>query len=190
MDLRRQHEFIAGTPALDFVDTFGDRAGTGRERLVDPAALAGWLDQAGLWPDAPPSAPTHAELLAAQSLREAIHRCALQAIHGRAFAQPDLEHLNRAALQMPPRPQLGNGVLRRVSARPVDAALSVLAEDALMLLAGPRRQRIRQCPECAMVFEDTSRPGKRRWCSSKQGCGNRAKVRAHRARRVQDSLKG
>ncbi|WFR67367.1 CGNR zinc finger domain-containing protein [Curtobacterium flaccumfaciens] len=33
------------------------------------------------------------------------------------------------------------------------------------------------------MFYDSSRGGTRRWCSM-QRCGNRAKVRAHRARRA------
>jgi predicted RNA-binding Zn ribbon-like protein len=34
-----------------------------------------------------------------------------------------------------------------------------------------------------MIYRDESRTGTRRWCSM-QRCGNRAKVRAHRARRA------
>ena len=43
--------------------------------------------------------------------------------------------------------------------------------------------RIRECSadDCDLVYLDTSRSGNRRWCSM-QRCGNRAKVRAHRAR--------
>jgi predicted RNA-binding Zn ribbon-like protein len=31
-----------------------------------------------------------------------------------------------------------------------------------------------------MLFFDASPPGKRLWCSSSSGCGNRAKTRRHR----------
>ena len=37
--------------------------------------------------------------------------------------------------------------------------------------------------DCAIVYLDTSRAATRRWCSM-QRCGNRAKVRAHRARKA------
>ncbi|MBW8872916.1 MAG: CGNR zinc finger domain-containing protein, partial [Leifsonia sp.] len=43
--------------------------------------------------------------------------------------------------------------------------------------------RIRECSaeDCRLVYLDTSRSGTRRWCSMHR-CGNRAKVREHRAR--------
>ncbi|NEE48667.1 CGNR zinc finger domain-containing protein, partial [Streptomyces sp. SID8455] len=46
---------------------------------------------------------------------------------------------------------------------------------------------IRTCgaDDCRLLFVDTSRPGKRRWCSMER-CGNRHKVRAHRARLTTD----
>ncbi|WP_282243743.1 ABATE domain-containing protein [Stenotrophomonas sp. PS02300] len=174
-------EFIAGCIALDFVDTLGERAGRGRERLEDENALAAWLGQAEL---APAGVGFSANDLAiARYVREAIYRCTTSIIDGRAPPGDDVTFLNLTASRMPLRPCLQNGVLVRVGDQPLNAAMSVLSEDALGLLVVPRRDRLRRCPECAMVFEDTSRPRKRRWCSSASGCGNRAKVRAHRARR-------
>jgi hypothetical protein len=43
--------------------------------------------------------------------------------------------------------------------------------------------RLGRCaaPDCGLVFFDASRGGTRRWCAM-QRCGNREKVRAHRAR--------
>lgn len=176
-------EFIAGSLALNFVDTFGNRAGAGRERLVSPPAFGDWLRLAGL-SDGEPPVLCDRHLDDARSLREAIFRCAICVIEKRPFGQEDIDLLNRAAARPPLRPQLRDGTLLLVGDRPVEAALSALAEDGLDLIASPRRGRIRQCPGCAMVFEDVSRPGKRRWCSSERRCGNRAKVRALRARRV------
>ena len=51
--------------------------------------------------------------------------------------------------------------------------------------ADGRPTRLSRCSadDCALVFYDSSRGGTRRWCSM-QRCGNRAKVRAHRARRA------
>ncbi|MBZ7927358.1 ABATE domain-containing protein (plasmid) [Ensifer adhaerens] len=183
MSSRFKFEFIAGGPALNFVDTFGNRGGEGRERLVSVAAFGEWLARAGL-SDGTPRMPADTHLDDARSLREAIFRCCLCVIEDRPMGQGDIGQLNHAAAKMPLRPQLQDGGLFLVGANPVEAALSVLAEDAIDLIASPRRARIRQCPGCAMVFEDTSRPGKRQWCSSASGCGNRAKVRALRARRV------
>lgn len=181
MKTAAQFEFIAGCLALDYVDTFGGRAGEGRERLANPPALAAWVMHARLLPSLVDFSP--AELAIARTLREGIYRCAVAVIDGSALPMDDVELLNASASKMPLRPRLQQGEIVRGGEHPLEAVLSVLAEDALGLLTLPRRERLRRCPECAMLFEDTSRPGKRRWCSSASGCGNRAKVRAHRARR-------
>ncbi|WNY32953.1 CGNR zinc finger domain-containing protein [Curtobacterium flaccumfaciens] len=71
-------------------------------------------------------------------------------------------------------------------------ALSSVARDAVALFtevgfddveADGRPTRLSRCSaeDCGLVFYDSSRGGTRRWCSM-QRCGNRAKVRAHRAR--------
>ncbi|PWS45627.1 zf-CGNR multi-domain protein, partial [Streptomyces sp. ZEA17I] len=61
--------------------------------------------------------------------------------------------------------------------------LSTVARDAVDLFTGAYAHRIRTCggDGCRLLFVDTSRPGRRRWCSMER-CGNRHKVRAHRAR--------
>jgi predicted RNA-binding Zn ribbon-like protein len=64
------------------------------------------------------------------------------------------------------------------------AALVPIARSAAEIIADPRAPNaIRKCasPECLLYFYDTSRVGKRRWCSMAV-CGNRAKVAAHMAR--------
>ncbi len=67
------------------------------------------------------------------------------------------------------------------------AALATLARDAVDLFGGPLASRVRVCAaaDCGLLLVDTSRPGRRRWCSM-QRCGNRAKIREHRARRTAD----
>lgn len=54
--------------------------------------------------------------------------------------------------------------------------------DAVAML-GDRPDRIRTCEhaDCTLWFLDTSKAGRRRWCSMDQ-CGNRAKARRHYAR--------
>jgi predicted RNA-binding Zn ribbon-like protein len=53
----------------------------------------------------------------------------------------------------------------------------------VLTFAEPAVQRVRQCSadNCLIVYLDTSRPGRRRWCAM-QRCGNRHKVAEHRAR--------
>ena len=60
------------------------------------------------------------------------------------------------------------------------AALSPIALAAATLLTEADRRRIRQCgsQRCVLWFLDTSKNGRRRWCSMAT-CGNRAKAARH-----------
>jgi predicted RNA-binding Zn ribbon-like protein len=72
------------------------------------------------------------------------------------------------------RPELTLVDWRRPAA--VTAFLAVLSVEAFFTLP---RERLRSCPRCGWLFLDTSRGGKRRWCSMRT-CGNREKVSRHR----------
>lgn len=176
--MNRDFEFIAGALALNLVDTVSDWAGAPIERLTDPADLANWLGAAGLGE----AAPALSDLQATRALRSAIHRCGIAALDRGAMKTADLRVINRAAAAPPLRPQLVNGAIRLRAENPVEAALSTIAADAIAILSDAAQPRLRICPGCQMMFFDTSRPGKRRWCSSATGCGNRAKVGRHRRR--------
>ncbi|NUS53740.1 MAG: hypothetical protein HOV66_02595, partial [Streptomycetaceae bacterium] len=58
----------------------------------------------------------------------------------------------------------------------VGDALGVLAAEAVRVLGGPDRGRIKNCegPGCAGLFLDTSRGANRRWCAMNT-CGNKVK---------------
>ena len=58
-----------------------------------------------------------------------------------------------------------------------------LDRDAVRTMSRPTRDRVRKCAaeNCYLLYLDTSRPGRRRWCSM-QRCGNRHKVSEHRQR--------
>ena len=172
--------FIAGCLSLSFVDTLGGRGGAPVERIGDRESLARWLLAAGLAPADP--VPDRADVEDAWALREAIYRAARAAMLSGAPADSDISRINDAALAPPPRPQFSVSGMRFVADAPVAAAFSAIAADAIGTLGRPGR--LRECPECRMLFLDTSRPGRRRWCSSAAGCGNRAKVRNHRARKA------
>jgi len=62
--------------------------------------------------------------------------------------------------------------------RDPDAVTAVLAMHSIEGFFTLPRERLRSCPRC-WLFLDTSRGGKRRWCSM-QVCGNREKVSRHR----------
>ncbi len=63
-----------------------------------------------------------------------------------------------------------------------DQLLWPVAFSAARLLEGPDLSRLKRCDGCGRLFLDASRNRTRRWCDM-QGCGNRAKVARHRARK-------
>ncbi|MER6979935.1 CGNR zinc finger domain-containing protein, partial [Streptomyces carpinensis] len=97
--------------------------------------------------------------------------------------------VNDLARPAPPAPRAvrcEDGTLVRELAAPPDCAalMAVVARDAVELLTDPvARAALRQCAgdNCPIVYLDTSRGRRRRWCSS-EVCGNRERVARHRRR--------
>ena len=180
-------EFIAGSLSLDFVDTLGGRGAVAIEKLNDHEAFRQWLQAAGLEVSGNQQM-SGVDLDCAIALREAIYRAAQAAMSGSSPARGDVAKINAAAMEPPLRPQLVDEGVRNVAQAPLRAALSTIAADAIAVLG--QRKRLCECQDCRMLFIDKSRAGRRRWCSSSTGCGNRAKVRNHRKRRDSQSLAG
>lgn len=65
-------------------------------------------------------------------------------------------------------------------------AVGFIAAAAAKVAIEQRLDRVKICPadDCRWAFYDTSRNRSRQWCSM-EGCGNRAKARAHRERNAQ-----
>ena len=169
-----------GRECLDFVATVGERWRRSFERLRCAGDLGRWIAEAGLADRAP--GVTAAQLGGARELREAIDRLARPS---RAEEPGDRALVNAWAARPSLAPQLtADGGRAWAHDRPVEEVLAHLARDAIDLLSGPLAGRIRECgaDDCALLFVDASRPGRRRWCSG-DGCGNRARTRAYRHRR-------
>jgi predicted RNA-binding Zn ribbon-like protein len=176
--------FLGGRPCLDLTATVGERWGRQAERLRTPQDLATWLMAAGL-ADEPPAA-SRQDLAHARTLREAIYQTIKRRTASRPPGPGDLAIINTWAGQPPPRIWLeaDDGQLRaRRDAATATALVADVARDAVDLLGGPLADRIRECDaqDCALLFLDTSRAGRRRWCSM-AACGARAKMTAYRAR--------
>lgn len=62
----------------------------------------------------------------------------------------------------------------------ISMLLGYMAFEGAALLASSQARRLKRCnnPDCVLIFLDTSRNQKRRWCSM-ETCGNRAKVSTH-----------
>jgi predicted RNA-binding Zn ribbon-like protein len=177
--------FRSGRLCLAFCATVGERWRRGFERLLTPAHLTRWYADASV--ASIPVPVTTAGLGNAQALREAVYRTAKAVIDGRPPAVTDEDNINRAAAAPPPMPRMNQGALILAAAGPDPAAsaLSAVARDAIDLFTSTDARRLRECasPECGLLFLDTSRPGRRRWCSS-TACGGKARAAAYRQRRT------
>jgi len=175
-----QFEFVAGSLCLCFADTLGGRGGQPVERIATPARLSAWLRAAdlavlGVVPDV-------GDLAEAHRLRRAVAQSVGAIVQGGAADAGQIRGINESAAAPPLRPQWTRGERRWIAERPVAAALSTIAADAIDVLGRP--DRLRECSDCRMLFLDATRGGRRRWCSSSSGCGNRAKVSRHRIRKA------
>lgn len=161
------------------------------ERLDSLAPLCAWITGSGLVP--PGTALTHADTSWLVAFRELRGQLA-QVVHGylRGDARTHdlaLARVNDLARPAPPAPcavRGEDGTLVRALAGPPECAalLAAVARDAVELLTDPvARAALRQCAgdNCPIVYLDTSRGRRRRWCSS-EVCGNRERVARHRRR--------
>jgi predicted RNA-binding Zn ribbon-like protein len=173
---------LIGEPLpLDLLNTLWVEDGRTVDALADPAGVAAWLDERDL------RSPCSAEQLGPvlREGREAIRQ---------ALLAPDQPAAHDALNAL-----LARGHLRdRIGADGPESVVQVdeerwriawLAAHDLVALLRHRPQRIRRCAEenCILWFLDASRNGTRRWCTM-DGCGNRSKVRRHRARHAKPAV--
>ncbi|WP_329598378.1 ABATE domain-containing protein [Streptomyces pseudovenezuelae] len=175
--------FDAGRICLDLLATTHPE-----ERLDSTEVLGAWIVGSGLVPRG--TDLTHADpswLVGFRELRGRIGQLVRGAPgHGYDLA---LAHVNEVARVAPPAPRAvpdEEGALVRELDGPPDCAalLGAIARDTVGLLTDPvARAGIRQCEgdNCPIVYLDTSRGRRRRWCSS-EVCGNRERVARHRRR--------
>ncbi|MFI7414664.1 CGNR zinc finger domain-containing protein [Streptomyces sp. NPDC049627] len=179
--------FDAGRICLDLLATTHPE-----ERFDSVDVLRAWITGAGLVPPGTPLA--HADdswLVAFRELRGRIGQLVRGSLNPEPWPSYDiaLARVNDIARTAPPAPRAvrgEGGVLVRELDRPPECAalLGALARDAVELLTDPlARAGLRECAgdNCPIVYVDTSRGRRRRWCSS-EVCGNRERVARHRRR--------
>ncbi|MFF2024408.1 CGNR zinc finger domain-containing protein [Streptomyces sp. NPDC058171] len=177
--------FDPGALCLELLLTGGPGWLARFEVLHEPADLIRWAALSRL-PGGLDLSVTEGDLSAARALRDALHGLAADRVNGR---QPDpaaYRIVNAAAAHAPLVVCFTPGGERGwAPGATAPHLLSTVARDAVELFTGPHADRVRECAtdNCALLFVDTSRPGRRRWCAMER-CGNRHKVRAHRARQT------
>jgi predicted RNA-binding Zn ribbon-like protein len=186
--------FLAGHPALDFLNTAFTPGGHTVDVIADGEALARWLVAAGLL--------TREQM---KSVRRKIGAAGLDKAAGearalRAWATPwidrwrrhphadhssELARLNRLLQRTRSWPQLDATFALREEVRLDDARdlVVLLARSVAALLASEDPRLVKRCAghDCSLRFVDRTRAHSRVFCSA-QSCGNRAKVEAFRER--------
>ena len=185
--------YESGNLALDLLNTRPISRGRVVDQLPDATQLKAWLVGSG--------AANRDELdrLSAEDLERLFEfalvlRDALaNTVHAFAEAEKasdsDIAIINRALMELRVTTTLARDdrTLQAVAVkerRSVLGFLTPIALAGLELLTEAKPSRVRQCDDttCVLWFYDTSKGGRRRWCSMAR-CGNRAKVSAHYRRR-------
>ncbi len=186
---------------LNFVNTIESPRGAHPEEFLRGYAdLVRWGRHVGLLTDSErerlqregerrPDA-ANATFARALALRAALTQIFHAVAEGNAPEEADLQQLQTAFLAALERARLAPGGERYgwswdADDAALDRPLWGVARSAVAVLTEDDLARVKACPgvnDCGWLFYDTSKNGRRRWCSM-EGCGSRVKMRQHYARR-------
>jgi predicted RNA-binding Zn ribbon-like protein len=189
MTVRDDFLFLAGDPALDFVNTEIIREGRQVDLLAGPHSLERWLVAAKLVPPSAAPEVTPSVLAGAKQIRAALRDIAGSLASGRnlrpaSVAVLDAE-LRRAPGVLALRLHEGRFSLTyEPGARQAGDPRFLIARAAASFLASADPARIRRCQgtNCILFFHDGTKSATRRWCSM-AACGNRMKASLHYRRK-------
>jgi predicted RNA-binding Zn ribbon-like protein len=197
-------ELVAGVLCLDFVNTVGDRVGTwryARNDLQRYEDVVSWARQAEALTERESAAmyalafkrpeAARAALTRAVELRETLHALFAPIAGERVIRRPALTAFNPKMASLLARSRLiatPNGCRWAFDAAGAqdlsvfDRVAWSVTRSAIDLLTSADLRHVHQCASetCGWLFLDVSKNKTRRWCAMKM-CGNKAKVRHHRA---------
>ncbi|MFT5705955.1 MAG: putative RNA-binding Zn ribbon-like protein [Oceanospirillaceae bacterium] len=173
--------FVANNLAIDFVNTTIQKHLAAYELINNPTEFLFWAADAGAKLQA--NQPAF-EMQSIYHLRQALKALFEAKIQGINFPDQALVTLNQHLIDAPVQQKLLQ-VGQEVSLQPVNSELTIskflgeIAHQAAKILISAHKQPIKSCAseKCILMFLDTSRSKKRRWCSMDL-CGNRSKAAA------------
>lgn len=178
-------KFVGNELALDFVNTRIRMGAELCDLIETPEQLARWLHETSL--NCPVEGWSEQNFVELRHLREALLKVFLSTIDGVAVDPDPLAAINRHLRNQTRQTYLrqdakGFHLAEREAPISADALMALLAAAAAELLVSTDTRRIKSCahPQCVLMFKDTSKSGRRRWCSM-ETCGNRMKVANFRA---------
>lgn len=193
-------ELLGGRVCLDFVNSVDPRVGAQRkDYLASYADLATWSGHAQVLADdqvatllrAATQHPRQAAAVfeQAMALRETLYQIFTAVAARLPAAAADLEALQAAYVATIAQSRLAQateGYRWRWpgGTQALEQLLWPIICSAIDLLTSPEARRVKVCPglgDCGWLFLDTSKSGRRRWCSM-ESCGSRSKMRRYYAR--------
>ena len=179
-----EYVFLGNNIAIDFINTRVVQQGELVDLLEETDDLRRWANDAEQRLEGTIKA---ADLVTAKRLRAALSDLLESVIDRSELSLTSLatvnSHLENHAYNELLQFNTVSGELELVpdnSATHLRSMLSGLAYEGAKLLASPQAAHVKRCsnPNCVLLFLDTSRTRKRRWCSM-EICGNRAKAAKH-----------
>jgi predicted RNA-binding Zn ribbon-like protein len=176
-------------PWIDLVNSeYRDGLGGMTDRLQDAGWRTLFLSVSALSPVSRRPFPTPAF----KRLRAHLRIAATQIAEKRTVSPATLRSLNKALSNEVSRSIERDGHRYKIVIGPATSTWSWVAAEITAsfaeFLQSNQLHRLKICPNpaCRWVFYDESKSNTRRWCNDRR-CGNRDKVRRHRARRGLDS---
>lgn len=174
--------FIANNIGVDFINTELIYYGENVDLLKDSHTLSQWGDEANLAID---TKSERINLITALELRAALKKSFIAIIDGHKIPDEALTTINQhlpnystpQILQLKKKNYVLQSKYKKLT---FSNFLGCIAHESASLLSSTQSKRLKRCcnPDCILLFVDTSRAQKRRWCSMEL-CGNRAKAAKH-----------
>jgi len=174
--------FIGNNLAVDFINTEIVFRGNLVDLLQADTALNEWARDAHLNLE---SGLSLVDLASVRDFRASLKSLYAAKIDNMPLQDKALEKINRH-LALYSKPLVLSFSKNEYLLQPIQDTLTIenllkrIAYEGATLLASSMADRLKRCsnPDCILIFLDTSRNQKRRWCSM-DTCGNRSKVSTH-----------
>jgi predicted RNA-binding Zn ribbon-like protein len=176
---KRSFIHVGNHLAMDLINTQFEYHGEAVNLLSSYDDVCQWATEVGIELEASSDAP---EMEIVWLLRGAIKTLMTNRMEQQALSKAAIDIVNKHLRHAPTQQQLltvGEEVTLQslYQKLTLDQFLGKIANEAAELLTSPQSQQIKSCSneKCILMFLDTSRSKKRRWCSMER-CGNRAKA--------------
>ncbi|REG83852.1 putative RNA-binding Zn ribbon-like protein [Marinomonas pollencensis] len=170
---------VANNLAVDFTNTQYMNQGVIAEMLTSMEDVYQWANESGITLKKEFSSIAMEDIW---QFRSSIKQLLTSYVDEQALSEEALAVVNQQLKNAPLQQQL-KVVEQELILQPLDQALSIaqllgkIADEAANLLASSQIKQLKRCSneKCILMFVDTSRAKRRRWCSM-ESCGNRAKA--------------